>query len=60
VVNEVVRRNHGDKYGQDMNWFFDQTIYGTGICDYKVSGIENKIHSDDNYSDTLTTDKKQG
>jgi hypothetical protein len=24
-----------------MNWFFDQTIYGTGICDYKVGSVEN-------------------
>ncbi len=44
VVNEVVKREHGDKFGTDMNWFFDQTLYGTGICDYKVSGILNKQH----------------
>jgi hypothetical protein len=24
-----------------MNWFFDQTLYGTGLCDYKVAGIIN-------------------
>ena len=30
VVNEVVKRIHGDKFGPDMNWFFDQTLYGTG------------------------------
>jgi len=41
VVNEVVTRIHGDKFGPDMNWFFDQTLYGTGICDYKVSGFTN-------------------
>ncbi len=41
VVNEVVTKMHGDKYGNDMNWFFDQTIYGTGIVDYKVSGFNN-------------------
>jgi hypothetical protein len=42
VVNDVVRQNHGDRFGPDMNWFFDQTLYGTGICDYKVSGIRNR------------------
>ena len=26
-----------------MNWFFDQTLYGTGICDYKVSSISNRF-----------------
>jgi hypothetical protein len=43
VVNEVVKRIHGDKFGPDMNWFFDQTLYGTGICDYKVSDFTNNI-----------------
>ena len=42
VVNEVVKRDHGDKFGKDMNWFFDQTLYGSAICDYKVSGISNR------------------
>ena len=42
VVNEVVKRKHGDEFGPDMNWFFEQTLYGTGICDYKVAGIYNR------------------
>ena len=41
VVNDVVKKNHGDKFGPDMNWFFDQTLYGTGICDYKVASFNN-------------------
>lgn len=42
VANEVVQRNHGDKFGKDLNWYFDQTLYGTGICDYRVAAIENR------------------
>ena len=42
TVNDVVRKIHGDKFGPDMNWFFSQTLYGTGLCDYKVAGISNK------------------
>jgi hypothetical protein len=42
TVNEVVRIDHGEQFGNDMNWFFDQTLYGTGICDYKVFGISNR------------------
>lgn len=42
IVNEVVKRTYGDKFGHDMNWFFDQTLYGTGICDYKVTNFRNK------------------
>lgn len=46
VTNRVVRSLHGDKFGESMDWFFDQTLYGTGICDYKLDGIINsKIRS---------------
>jgi hypothetical protein len=39
-----------------MNWFFDQTIYGTGICDYKVSDISNqRMSATDNNSDSMNT-----
>ncbi len=41
VVNEVVRQKHGNEYGEDMNWFFDQVLYGTDLCDYTVSDISN-------------------
>jgi hypothetical protein len=57
VVNEVVRKEHGDKYGPDMNWFFDQTLFGTGICDYKVTSIRNsRIYQEKTVADS--TDKK--
>ena len=39
VANEVVAKHHGNEYGENLNWFFDQTVYGTAICDYAVSGI---------------------
>jgi len=42
VVNDVVKQDLGDKYGPDMNWFFDQVLYGSGVCDYSVSGISNR------------------
>ena len=41
IVNEVVTRINGNKFGPDMNWFFEQTLYGTGVCDYKVNGFFN-------------------
>lgn len=43
VVNDVVTKKHGDKYGKDLNWFFDQTVYGTGLCDYKATRLSNII-----------------
>ncbi len=46
VVNDVVKNEHGDRFGENMNWFFDQVLYGSGICDYRVSGItDNRIRS---------------
>jgi hypothetical protein len=41
VVNEVVPKVLGNKFGNDMDWFFDQTLYGTGLCDYKAVGLSN-------------------
>ncbi len=34
VVNEVS--------GKDMNWFFDQLVFDTGVIDYQVSSITTK------------------
>ena len=39
VVNEVVPRFHGNKFGENMNWFFDQVLSGTNVCDYELSSI---------------------
>ena len=55
VVNDVVKKTYGDKFGPDMNWFFDQTLYGTGICDYKVTRLANTKMPQDKYrQDTIT------
>jgi len=60
VVNEVVRLEHGDKFGSDMNWFFDQALYGSGICDYKVSGISNrKYHKPEGKADSVDAVAKE-
>lgn len=46
VVNEVVTKTYGDKFGTDMNWFFNQFLYGTGIVDYMVRGFSNEKITD--------------
>ncbi|MCB0731021.1 MAG: M1 family metallopeptidase [Ignavibacteriae bacterium] len=40
VVNEVVLKEHGNRFGENMDWYFDQVIYGSGICDYKIDHIK--------------------
>ncbi len=62
IVNEVVHKNHGTKFGKNMNWFFDQVLYGTGVLDYKLRSIKNvKVKKAkgifDNPTDTLDNNK---
>lgn len=39
VANEVVKKHHGDKFGENLDWFFDQAVYGSAVCDYAVTGL---------------------
>lgn len=41
VINEVVAKNHPQEFGEGMDWFFQQVLYGTEICDYAVTSISN-------------------
>jgi hypothetical protein len=41
VFNEVVPAMHGKRFGTSLDWFFDQTLYGTGVCDYELTSISN-------------------
>jgi hypothetical protein len=41
ITTEIVRKNHGDKFGKNMNWFFNQVLYGSNICDYKLAFVSN-------------------
>ena len=45
IVNEVVTKNHGDKFGPNLDWFFNQVLYGTQACDYKIASINNREKS---------------
>ncbi|MEL7021318.1 MAG: M1 family aminopeptidase, partial [Bacteroidota bacterium] len=41
IVDTVVQEYHGNKLGENMQWFFDQVMYGTEECDYSVAAIQN-------------------
>ena len=41
IVNEVVSKNHGTKFGENMDWYFEQVLYGSEICDYEMARIRN-------------------
>ena len=42
VVNRIVKDRHGKTFGEDLNWFFDQTIYQATSCDFKVVEIDER------------------
>ena len=42
IVNEVVRLRHGIRFGENMNWFFDQTLFGKQVCDFELTSITNR------------------
>ena len=42
IVNEIVPKRLGSKYGPDMNWFFNEALYGDNVVDYQLLGIKNK------------------
>jgi aminopeptidase N len=42
IVNEIAPARTSYRYGSDMNWFFDQVLYGDKVCDYKLAAINNR------------------
>jgi Peptidase family M1 domain len=42
AFNEIVPRMTKERYGKDLNWYFDQVLYGTGVCDYELTSIQNE------------------
>ncbi len=42
IVNEVVPKRLGQKYGPDMNWFFEQALYGDKVVDYELTNLRNR------------------
>lgn len=41
IVNEVVAARLPRKWPEGMDWFFEQVLEGTNVCDYAVASIEN-------------------
>lgn len=62
TANSVIAGSPGNKYGPDLNWFFNQTFYGTEICDYKVLNLSNKKKklSDSTYNSTVEVLREGG
>ncbi len=47
IVNQVVKKEKPQEFPDGMDWYFEQVLFGTGLCDYKVLSIENnKVEAD--------------
>jgi hypothetical protein len=39
TFNTIVPRMLGSRFGSSLDWYFDQTLFGVGTCDYQLSSI---------------------
>jgi hypothetical protein len=58
VVNEVVRRQHGNRFGKNLDWYFEQTLFGTGVCDFELADL--KTNSVSKFAGIAEEDGKSG
>lgn len=42
IANEVTIQNLPQQFPKGLDWYFEQVLYGTGLCDYAVASIDNK------------------
>jgi hypothetical protein len=42
VFNEIVPPMTHDRFGKNLDWYFDQVLYGTGICDYELTSVRTE------------------
>ncbi len=57
VFNEVIPAIHGDRFGEDLNWYFNQFLYGTTTCDFELSSLSSTPVEDGEattYESTIT------
>ncbi|WP_018617711.1 M1 family metallopeptidase [Spirosoma luteum] len=58
IVNEIVPKRLGSKYGADMNWFFRQVLYGETVVDYALHSLRNRTR--DKQKQTIVTVQRHG
>jgi len=44
--------------GEDLDWFFDQFVYGTAVVDYEVDSIANSRRDDDTWSSRVRVQRR--
>lgn len=41
IVNEIVPKRTANRFGTDMNWYFDQVLYKAPVLDYALKSLNN-------------------
>ncbi len=41
IVNEITPKRLGNKFGADLNWYFEQVLYKAPVCDFAIKTIKN-------------------
>ena len=41
IANEITSKRLGNKFGSDLNWYFEQVLYKANVCDFAVKNIKN-------------------
>jgi hypothetical protein len=41
IANEITPKRLGNKFGQNLNWYFEQVLYKAPDCDYTLTKISN-------------------
>jgi len=48
-TTESIQATAEEVSGEDLDWFFDQFVYGTAVVDYAVDSITNTRNEDDSF-----------
>lgn len=41
IVNKITPKRLGNKFGTNMNWYFEQVLYKAPVCDFAVTKIQS-------------------
>ena len=56
IVNEIVPKRLGNKYGADMNWYFEQVLYKAPVLDYAINSL-NTVGNGKTTTGTFTAER---
>jgi len=54
IANTITKRDHPDRFPEGMDWYFEQVLHGTALCDYSINSISNTpIKAERGFLDSL-------